>query len=199
MVGRILFTLLMTLFGAWIHHFFNEDVVGGVYVSLIGVGFGLLLLFAVAGMIYAFKGTLDVFDDSVDRAFWFQEKTTWYPLACLIVLAGMAMVSTWNMMDEQRPFILQTWTVKYHGERERDFREILVRSRGPASRERILVLERSGTQATYSYTPYQPPRSFEHLKSGEAVQVRFQMGPLGFFRIYRIDAPEGHSQAGAVP
>lgn len=183
---RVFSSVVALFFGAHIHQSFNESVLDNSLILLMGVGFGLVLLAVVALVVYALRGTLDVFKNVSTVAAPWQETLNWYSLSVLLMLGGLAAVSIWNSAGETRFFKQEIWTVSDNGPAERDFP--FLKGARPHHPDHVLVLENGRHQAKYSYTP-QLRGNLKHLEAGSSVRVSLAMGPVGLFRIENVEVP----------
>jgi hypothetical protein len=186
MVGRLVFSAVAISIGAILHRSLNENVVGSFYVLLAGVGFGFLLLALAAAAIYAAKGTLKPFLDYSVKSDGWREQTAWYPLACLVVLCGIGGVSVWNQTTELRPQKVEEWKVVHKGKRPASLLHLPAKFSRTRSSDKVLILERGGEELVYSYSPYFE-KDTDALPLGSTIRVRLRMGPLGLFRIDRLE------------
>lgn len=139
------------------------------------------MLGALAAVIYAFNGTLDVFPSYSDQRYWWQEKTVWYPLACVVVLSGLALVSIWNANYEPRAFKWEEWEVTSNSTRSSSLLYFVTNRRGRVETTRVLKLSRNGTVIAHAYESYLEPK-LAHIPVGAKIQVRLRMGLIGLFQ-----------------
>ena len=110
----------------------------------------------------------------------------WWYVFLVSMGLGVFFVLTYNATVDLSPQKTEQWKVVYNGHRPLKYLNPLDSRLNHGTNEQILVLTRHGKQLIYTYTPDSLSSYLTNMTKGTLVKVNFQMGGMGFYRIYFI-------------
>jgi hypothetical protein len=181
-------TAVFVSFGAILHRAFNSAVFGGDILLLFGLSAGVILAVVVLVVTYVVRGTLR-FGMNAELISSGQLFFRWHLISCFMMIFGMFLVFVWNDEFAGPPLRTMSGEVIGNGERERKLLYFAIDFDRRISPPAELQFRIEGQVFRHTYRP-DLARNVAKAVAGDTVQARFEVGGLGFPKLYSLSVVE---------